>query len=370
MQLTPFRATYPLLDEVESPKDFFSNVKQDYRKYYASGLFGRFGRPGLYIYSIRKASHVYTGVMGGVAVEDFLEGRIRKHEHTIAEKEAKQLQLLKSRQAAVKPVLLAHEPVPELQAWLERYTQACQPVLAVPFEDKEEEHLIWAVEEPEHIHWLQGIFRQQVPVSYIADGHHRTFTAVEMYQRMKNGEEKEVYSSFFAAFFPFQHIEIFDFNRVVSSLNGHSPATFVAHLSHWFEVAVLQAPSRPSRKFEVTMLLQGQWYLLRWKERVLLEYADKEVLLDAMLLNHKIMAGLLGIEDVRNDKRIYYVEGPKGVKGVAKQVEKHEEAVAFCLYPVQMQEVMKIADLGKVLPPKSTWFEPRMKNGLLVQAYH
>ena len=368
MQLTPFRATFPRLDKIDAPEAFFGAVKQDYRIFHDQGHFYKAERPALYIYRIERPERAYTGLVAGVDVKDYLDDRIRKHEYTLEPKEEKQMLLLRKRRAAVKPILLAYASVDTINEWLQLFTQRNAPVLDIPF-GYAEHHKVWSIASSVLIEELQQLFRVHVPVTYVADGHHRTSIGVRMYQRMVEGEVQGDFNALFAAFFPDRDIEIRDFNRVVTNLNGNTPAAFIAKLSQVFEVEPLLEPARPRRKFELTMCLCEEWYRLRWKERVMLEYADETVILDAMLLDHKVMSKILGIEDVRNDDRVKYIEGPKGVDGLLKQARKSEDSVAFCLYPVQMEEVMAVADLGQVLPPKSTWFEPRMKNGVLVREY-
>ncbi len=365
MQLLPFRATFPKLEKIQTPEQFFGTVKQEYDKYFEEGFFHEIEEPSMFVYQITKGSRSFTGVISGVHMADCLNDRIRKHEETLAEKEEKQLQLLLRRKAAVKPVLLAHHPVPAIKNWLEQYKQEQVPLMQFQLSGDKEYHKIWRVAAPDQVASLQALFMKHVPITYIADGHHRTSTALRLFDQ--TGGNKEDYASLFAAFFPIHDIQIQDFNRVIKSLNGHSPAQFMARLSHTFEIEPIEQAAKPSRKLELTMYLRGEWYRLRWKERIMLEYASQPVVLDAMLLNHKVMSKLLGIEDVRNDQRVKYIEGPKGIAGVLKQAEKEPDSVAFCLYPVQMEEVIKVADIGQVLPPKSTWFEPRMKNGLLVK---
>lgn len=365
MQLLPFRATFPKLEKIQVPEQFFGTVKQEYHKYFEEGFFHEIEEPSMFVYQITKGSRSFTGVISGVHIEDCLNDRILKHEETLAEKEEKQMQLLLRRRAAVKPVLLAHHPVPAIKDWLEQYKREQLPLMQFKISGDKEHHKIWRISELDQMATLQVLFREQVPMTYIADGHHRTSTALRLFDQTKGGTEG--YTSLFAAFFPIHDIQIQDFNRVINSLNGHSPPQFMARLSQVFEIEPLAQAAKPSRKFELTMCLRGEWYRLNWKERVMLEYASEPVILDAMLLNHKVMSKLLGIEDVRNDRRVKYIEGPKGIDGVLKQAEKEPDSVAFCLYPVQMEEVIKVADIGQVLPPKSTWFEPRMKNGLLVK---
>ena len=365
MQLLPFRATFPKLEKIEAPEQFFGNVKQEYHKYFVEGFFNEIPEPSMFVYQITKEGRSFTGVISGVHLEDCLNDRVRKHEETLSEKEEKQLQLLVRRKAAVKPVLLAHQPVEEIKVWLEDYTSANAPLMEFTLRSGKENHIIWQISEASQITSLQRLFSEKVPITYIADGHHRTSTALRLFDETEGAQED--YASLFAAFFPIHDIQILDFNRVIDNLNGLSATKFMALLSKSFEIEPLQEPAKPSRKFELTMYLRGEWYRLTWKERIMLEYASEPVVLDAMMLNHKVMSKLLGIEDVRNDKRVKYIEGPKGIKGLLKQADKVPDGVAFCLYPVQMDEVIEVADIGQVLPPKSTWFEPRMKNGLLVK---
>lgn len=365
MQLLPFRATFPKLEKIQIPEQFFGTVKQEYHKFFDEGFFNEIVEPSIFIYQITKGGRSFTGVISGVHMEDYLNDRVRKHEETLAEKEEKQLQLLLRRRAAVKPVLLAHHPVPVIKDWLEAHKQAEFLLMKFTLGGGKEHHTIWQVSQPHEIADLQALFREKVPVTYIADGHHRTSTALRLFDGAR--ADGEGYRSLFAAFFPIHDIQIQDFNRVINSLNGLSPAQFMAHMSQVFEIEPIGRPAKPCRKFELTMYLRGEWYRLQWKERIMLEYASQPVILDAMLLNHKVMSKLLGIENVRNDQRIKYIEGPKGIEGVLKQADKEPDSVAFCLFPVQMEEVIKVADVGQVLPPKSTWFEPRMKNGLLVK---
>jgi uncharacterized protein (DUF1015 family) len=306
MQLLPFRATFPKLEKIQTPEQFFGTVKQDYHKYFEEGFFHEISEPSMFVYQITKGGRSFTGVISGVHIEDCLNERILKHEETLAEKEEKQLQLLLRRKAAVKPVLLAHQPVPEIKNWLEVYKQEKLPLMHFTLGEDREHHKIWRISAPDHMADLQSLFREYVPIAYIADGHHRTSTALRLFDQTEGN--KEEYASLFAAFFPIHDIQIQDFNRVINSLNGHSPAQFMARLSQTFEIDPIEQAAKPNRKFELTMYLRGEWYRLRWKERIMLEYASQPVVLDAMLLNHKVMSKLLGIEDVRNDQRVRYIE--------------------------------------------------------------
>lgn len=369
MHIKPFQAVYPNLDFITSPDSFFNSVREEYLEYYHSGFFTKTAQEALFIYRIKDPVRQYTGLIACADIRDYLAGNIKQHEHTLAAKEQQQMQLMLRRRAAVKPVLLAYKQVEAINQWIERYILRRDPFFEIRSEENGEYHFLWEVRDGQSIRALQDLFEQHVPCAYIADGHHRTSTTSLMYSKALDGKHQGDYHLLLCALFPSSDIDILDFNRVVFGLNGHSAPAFMAHIARYFEIGLLDGPRKPAEKHEITMLLNREWYSLRWKEHVLLEYHDEEVVLDAMLLDEKVLARILGVEDVRTDHRILYLEGPKGLEGIQNAVAKGEEAVAFCLYPVKLEELMKVADAGKVMPPKSTWVEPRIKNGLIVQEY-
>ncbi len=369
MHIKPFQAVYPKQDYITSPDSFFNSVREDYSEYYNSGFFTKTAQEGLYLYHIKGPARQYSGLIACPVIRDYLDGSIRHHEHTLAAREQQQMHLMLRRGAAVKPVLLAYPRVEAISRWAEAYTRSNDPFFIIESENGKEQHTLWEVRDGWASREIQGLFEQHVPFTYIAGGHHRTTTTVRMYNKALEGKHQGDYHLLLCALFPSSDIDILDFNRVVFGLNGLSPSAFMAHIARYFEIGFLSEPQKPARKHDITMLFNREWYQLRWKERILLEYPDEEAVLDAMLLDEKILGGILAIEDVRTDQRILYVEGPKGLEGIQQAVARGEEAVAFCLYPVCLEELMAVADAGKVLPPKSTWFEPRMKNGLIVKEF-
>lgn len=370
MHIKPFRAVYPCVERIASADAFFSSIKEDYSGYLQGSLFEQSAHEVLYVYQIRAAAYCYTGLLACVDIRDYLEGHIRQHEHTLAAKEQTQLSLLTTRKAAVKPVLLAYPAVEAISNWVKAYLIGKAPGFSIALEEEAvEEHSFWEVSAEADLLEIQRLFAQFVPNTYIADGHHRAAATAHLYAQALDGGLAGRYDLLLSAFFPSSDIAILDFNRVVRGLNGHTPTAFMAQLSRYCEIEVLAQAAKPTRKHEITMLLKGEWYRLRWKESVMLYYADEPLLLDAMLLDETVFRKLLGIEDVRTDQRIHYVEGPKGLEGISSQVNGQEDSAAFCLYPIQLQEMITLADLGQVLPPKSTWFLPRMKNGLVVQLF-
>jgi len=186
-----------------------------------------------------------------------------------------------------------------------------------------------------------------------------------LYERMKKKGNKK-YDQLLAVYFPTSELEVHDYNRVVEGLEDCTPTMFMVRMGQIFDIEILDEPAKPENKHEITLFINREWYKLTWKKSVLKEYQKKKVLLDANMLDERVLRDILGITDVRTDNRISYVEGPKGVDAVRSQVIKSRYRIGFCLYPVELEDLMKIADSGKTMPPKSTWFEPRVKNGMII----
>lgn len=371
MRIKPFQAIYPNLDYITSADSFFSTVKTEYTDYYQSGFFHKAPQEGVYVYQIQKPHRTYTGIIACADIQDYIDGKIKRHENTLASKEQKQIQLILRRNATVKPILLAYPQVNEIDQWIATNIQDKTPFLDIFFDEEQQRHLFWEVRDGVHIQQIRELFAQKVPYTYIADGHHRTSSVALLNQRLGKKNPKKPYDLLLSVFFPSTELEILDFNRVVQSLGELSMTTFMAKLSQLCDIEILETAQKPTRKHELTMYFNREWFKLKWRPSVLQEYADQnsEGLLDANLLNEKVMGDILGVEDVRTDVGIKYIEGPKGLHAIRSAAIKNNDSVAFCLYPVELQDLISVADADRVMPPKSTWFEPRIKNGLMVQEF-
>jgi uncharacterized protein (DUF1015 family) len=369
MQIRPFSAIFPNLDYISSADSFFGTVKEQYPEYVLSGFFNEQKPSGMYVYQIETSDHPFIGLTCCVEVDDYLEGRIKKHENTIAAKEQMQMQLLLRRNAAVKPVLLVYKNIKKLDEWLKDYISEEKPEFEIDFEDSGEIHRYWPVRENKDISFLQKLFLEKIPESYIADGHHRISATTLLHNRTKDNPKVTPHNKILCSFFPISELEVHDFNRVIHSLENISMATFMAMISKVMDIEPMRDGKKPTQKHELTMYLRHEWFRLQWRPHVLEEYAKDGVVLDTTLLNQKVLRDILEMKDVRTDVRIENIEGPKGLKSITKRVNRDEHSVGFCLYPLTLEELMHIADEDKVLPPKSTWFEPRMKNGLIVKEY-
>ncbi|MEL6924857.1 MAG: DUF1015 family protein [Bacteroidota bacterium] len=366
MNIFPFQAVYPDLDFIASPDSFFGTVKENYVEYKENDFFKKTDREAIYIYQIKSKWRNYLGLVACADIEDYLEGHILKHENTLAPKEQQQMQLLLNRKAMVKPILLTYPDVAYINELLQGYIEKHPPFLKTHFEGEQSEHLFWQLDNESSIQKLQEVFREHIGKSYIADGHHRSSTVALMYQRWKNRGGANPFNRMLCAFFPASQLSIFDYNRIIEGLQEISPTRFMAELSQLCDVEVLAAATKPDAPHQMVLCLDHEWYKLRWKPSVLRKYEHIDPLLDVSLLNEEILKGILQIEDVRTDPRVKYVEGPRGMEVLKNKTFKNEKRMAFLLYPVALGDLMRVADDGKVMPPKSTWFEPRVKNGLLV----
>ncbi|MCC6413877.1 MAG: DUF1015 domain-containing protein [Saprospiraceae bacterium] len=369
MRIKPFATKYPNFKYVASPDSFCSDMKDDYREFVKSGFFENADQEALYIYEIESGSRKHIGFVGLTDVGDYNNGKIKKHEETLSEKEQQQLQLFLRWQAVLKPVLLTFPPVNGLNEKLINLSSRLPLLFETYFQKDKQTHRIWAVTDTNDINEIIAMMRRDVDAAYIADGHHRTTTMALMNERLKEDHPEFDFSQLFCAYFASDQLDIRDYNRVVEGLQEISPARFMASLSQLFDIAPLEKPGKPEVKHDVVLFLQDDWYRLRWKKEVLDAYPDDRPSLDATLLNERVLRDILGIRDVRNDLRIVYVEGTKGLSGVRKAVHVNEHRVGFLLYPVSISDLMDTADAGDILPPKSTFFEPRLKSGLLIRPF-
>lgn len=365
MKIKPLRATYPDFSRVESPELFCDEAKNLYENYVAEKVYQKVPQAAFYIYQIQSPTGKHTGLVGLNEVEDFFVGKVKKHEDTLSEKEKQQVELFLRWNAILKPVLLTYPPVDEINAWLQDFTAHHKHLFDARFKKGKVLHRIWAVTDPQDISTLQKLFSTHVKSSYIADGHHRTSTIALLH------EQREQYPGYdfdhlFCAFFAIDQLDILDYNRVAEMPKKMSGSQLMARLSKVFNIEPLPEMHRPQDKHELVMCFRKEWYSLHWRPEILSGLDEQNALLDASLLNEKVLGDIFEIRNVRSDTRISYVDGSKGMTGLQKAANTRSK-VGFALYPVHFEDMMFLADAGEILPPKSTYFEPRLKSGILVQ---
>ncbi len=367
--IKPFQAIRPELDLITSPDVFFSEVKRNYPEFYKAGFFQKMSSEGIYIYQMKSKKKIKTGLVCRMPVKEINNGKVIKHEHTLAAKEQKMMLLTLERNAMVKPVLLTYPEVDEIKDLIHSYAKKLKPVFEISFDDESEIHQIFAVTDGKSILKLQQLFEKKVPHTYVADGHHRLATSTLMQKRAKKrNAPPETYNYFLCSLFSTSELEIHDYNRIVE-FDNFSPMVLMALLSRKFNVKLLDKPRKPSKKHEIIMAQGEEWFSLTWRPKVLKKYNSTIGLLDVNLLNNEVLSNIFSVEDISTDKRVKYVEGPVGLEGIQERIGGVENRAAFILPALGWDEFLEITNSGATLPPKSTWFEPRMKNGVIVYGY-
>ncbi|MEA1959865.1 MAG: DUF1015 family protein [Bacillota bacterium] len=322
-----------------------------------------------YIYRQVMQDREQTGIVACVSADDYLNGVIKKHELTRADKENDRTKHVAYCDAHTGPIFLSYRAVSRVNDLVEVWTQDREPVYDI-LSDDGISHIIWVVDDPEVIVELQRLFAD-IPNLYIADGHHRSASAVNVCQMRRKQQPdytgEEEYNFFLSVLFPDEDLYIMDYNRLVVDLNGLSREEFLTRLQSFFEIVHKGTvkPYKPTRKHTFGMYLEACWYELTAREDSF-DHQDPVASLDVSILQNQVLEPILGIGDVRTDGRIDFVGGIRGLNELEKRVGSGEMKVAFSMFPTGMDDLMAIADAGKIMPPKSTWFEPKLRSGLFV----
>lgn len=321
--------------------------------------------PCYYIYRLQVGAHTQTGLVAAASMAAYDENRIRKHEYTRPDKEDDRVRQIDVLDAQTGPVMLTHRRNETLRALLAQETTG-EPEVDETGDDGVR-HTLWVVRESASIDAISALFTAggEIGVLYIADGHHRSAAASRVAaMRRQTGTATPASESFLAVLFQDVEVRILDYNRVVSDLNGMQPAQFLARVAERFTMVAEAAPVRPQRSGEFGMYVAGQWYRLAL-DPALVAAGDPVARLDVSLLAQHLIEPLLGIHDPRHDRRIDFVGGIRGLEELARRVDEGGMAVAFALYPTGLDQLMAVADAGEVMPPKSTWFEPKLADGMV-----
>ncbi len=318
-------------------------------------------KPCYYIYQLIMDGRAQTGLVCVSSIDDYNNDIIKKHEFTRPEKEQDRINHIKTTGAQTGNVFLAYRNQASIDALIEKWKTNKSPVYDFTADDGIQ-HTIWAVTDSAIIDTITNLFETEVPFTYIADGHHRAASAAKV--KIALGEKATPAADYFlTTLFPSNQLHIMDYNRVVKDLNGHTAADFIAALQHDFDVEVQEAVYKPVSLHSFGMYINKNWYALKAKEGTFTN--DPIGILDVTILSNNILSKLLGIQDQRTDNRVDFVGGIRGLAELEKRVDSGEMAAAFSLYPVTIDQLFNIADAGEVMPPKSTWFEPKLRDGLL-----
>lgn len=317
----------------------------------------------VYVYRLRMGEHEQTGIAACCSVDEYDTDIIRKHERTRKDKEDDRTRHIITLRAQTGPVFLTYRGRDEINALVER-TKASEPLCDFTAADKVA-HTIWRLSDKDAEQLVQEF--EQVPLLYIADGHHRAASASRARAALKSENSAhtgdEEYNYFLTVLFPADQLRILAYNRTVKDLNQMTADEFTSKLSEHFEVAQTDAPA-PARKGEICMYIEGRWHRLTIPPGSV-NSDDPISSLDVSVIQERVLDPLLGIKDVRTDKRIDFIGGIRGTSALEQAVNEGRAAVAFSMYPVTVEELMAIADANEIMPPKSTWFEPKLRDGLL-----
>jgi len=339
----------------------YARAAENLRRMIESGVLVRDDKPCYYIYRLTWRGHVETGLAAVASLGAYAQNRIRKHELTTPAKEDDRVRQIEAVNAQTGPVMIAYPNAPQIDATL---AQAAAGAAAVDVTAADGvRHQLWVVGEAAKIESLTRAI-DALPALYIADGHHRSAAALRV-AKTRGGEGSHSY--FLAVLFPQAEMTILDYNRVLRDLNGRSPQTLLAELRRRFTVESSDRPVQPQSAGEVGMYIAGSWYrlVLRANPASGAQSADPIERLPITLLTRGVIEPIFGIADPRTDKRIDFVGGGRGLAELERLASSGDFAVAFALYPTQMGDLMAVADAGKIMPPKSTWFEPKLADGMV-----
>lgn len=346
----------------------YEKAAENFRLFQEKGWLVQDDKPCYYVYAQTMNGKTQYGLVVGAWVEDYVNGVIKKHELTRRDKEEDRMKHIRATNANIGPVFLAYPDDAVLDALVAKYT-ARQPEYDFVAPDDGFGHTFWVVDNDDDIAAITRQFAQ-MPALYIADGHHRSAAAalvgLEKARQNPNHTGDEEYNYFMAVCFPADQLTIIDYNRVVKDLNGLDAAAFLQAVEKNFEVKDMGADEyRPTCLHNFSLYLEGKWYSLTARPGT---YDDNDPIgvLDVTISSNLILDEILGIKDLRSDKRIDFVGGIRGLGELKKRVDSGEMKMALALYPVSMKQLMDIADTGNIMPPKTTWFEPKLRSGVVV----
>lgn len=362
----PYSFLHVTKSEIDLPADIdihstpvYDKAKENLQGLITNGILIKEDKPCYYIYELVMNGRSQTGLVCTSSVDDYFNDIIKKHEFTRPEKEKDRIDHMLTIRAQTGNVFLAYRDVKEINALINDWKKTTAPVYDFAAADNIR-HTIWIVDMDIAVKTITQLFRDNVPLTYIADGHHRAASAAKVSTQLKDSADAK---HFLTTIFPASQLAILDYNRIVKDLNGLSAEKLLGRLQDDFFLTLSPEPVKPSQLHEFGMYLEKQWYILTSRRGT---YTNDPIgVLDITILSNNILEKFLGIKDQRTDKRIDFVGGIRGLKELEKRVDNGEMKVAFSLYPVTIEQLFDIADSGNVMPPKSTWFEPKLRDGLL-----
>ncbi|MBE0651377.1 MAG: DUF1015 domain-containing protein [Bacteroidales bacterium] len=371
----PYSLLHVIKPEIDLPEDLdhysplvYEKAKENFKKFKDQKWLAADDDEYLYIYAQTMNGKTQYGIVGCASVNDYMNGVIKRHELTRKDKEEDRMKHVRVTNANMEPVFFSYPAVNEIDNIVADFVENNEAEYDFTTLDGFGHHF-WVINEQDLIHRIIDLF-EEIPSTYVADGHHRTAAAalVGNEKRMANPNHTgdEEYNYFLAVHFPANQLTIIDYNRVIKDLNGLTKEEFLSELENGFDIKMIgKKMTAPEQLHCFTMYLGGEAYSLKAKNNT---YNDNDPIdgLDVTILTKQVLEPILNIHDLRTDVRIDFVGGIRGLGELEKRVDSGEMAVAFALYPVSMDQLINIADSGKIMPPKTTWFEPKLRSGLIV----
>lgn len=363
--------------EIDLPEDIdhyadavYAKAVENWKNFQANGTFRQDGTANMYAYRQIMNGHAQVGLVANSSINDYFDDIIKKHEYTRPEKENDRIRHMYELQCHPEPVFLTYPDVAGVDAVMQKIV-AGTPVYDFTAEDGIQ-HTFWLIDQAADVQMLEHLFQTEVPFTYIADGHHRSASSAKVGKRMAeanpNHTGNEEYNFFLSVIFPSSQLMIMDYNRVVKDMHGLSEEALLARIGEKFDIEKRSNTYKPEALHTFGLYLNNNWYKLTAKAGTFND-ADPIDVLDVTILSNHLLDPILGIKDQRTDKRIDFVGGIRGLGELEKRVNSGEMALAISLYPVSIQQLINIADSGNVMPPKSTWFEPKLRSGLVVHTF-
>lgn len=337
----------------------YKKAKENLDAFISRGILFQENKPCYYIYELEMDGKQQSGLVCCSSVTDYEKGLIKKHELTRPEKELDRVNHIKSTQAQTGNVFLTYPDNEKIDLIVNKWKKSKTPVYTFT-EDDQVRHTIWIISDEKLIDQITEVFKTEVPNTYIADGHHRIASATRVKYMLPDFEEA---GHFLCTLFPAGQLHIYDYNRIVKDLNGLKPDEFISKIEERFTVSKKSSSYKPEKPHHFGMYLNHEWYELTTKEK---NFGTNPLdQLDISVLQKELLEPALGIHDQRTDSRIDFIGGIRGMQELENLVDSGEAAVAFSIYPVSIHQLLEIADTGNIMPPKSTWFEPKLRDGLL-----
>ncbi len=368
LRITKAEIECQAVDDIHS-ETVYNKAVENFNLFQEKGWLVQDTEAKYYIYAQTMNGRTQYGIVGAAACADYENGIIKKHELTRPEKEEDRMVLTRYLNANIEPVFFAYKAVAEIDEIVEDIVTNNKADYDFTAEDGFGHHF-WAINSAETNSRIEQLFSEKVPFTYVADGHHRTAAAArigaEKTAQNPNHTGNEEYNYFMAVHFPDNQLQIIDYNRTVTDLNGLSDVDFLAELSKGFDVENMGTDVyKPGKLHEFSLYLSGNWYKLTAKEETF-DDTDPIGVLDVTILSNQVLSPILDIKDLRTSKRIDFIGGIRGLDELKRRVDSGDMKAAFALFPVSMQQLINIADSGNIMPPKTTWFEPKLRSGLVI----